>query len=93
VLPTAVENVLKAHGIEPAPKREQSTTWSTFLKAHWYSLFATDFTTVVAGRIECRARLGGILSTIIAPLETVCSKSDPERLRFPLRIPLAVPGE
>ena len=43
---TTVENVLKAHGIEPAPKRQQSTSWSTFLKAHWDSLFATDFTTV-----------------------------------------------
>jgi hypothetical protein len=43
---TTVENVLKAHGIEPAPKRQQSTTWSNFLKAHWDSLFATDFTTV-----------------------------------------------
>ena len=39
-------NVLKAHGIEPAPDRQRTPAWSTFLKAHWDSIFATDFTTV-----------------------------------------------
>ena len=39
-------NVLKAHGIEPARTRGRSIRWSTFLKVHWESLFATDFTTV-----------------------------------------------
>ncbi|MDG2389335.1 MAG: hypothetical protein P8M30_08455 [Planctomycetaceae bacterium] len=43
---TTVENVLKNHGIEPAPNRQKSQSWSTFLKAHWETLFATDFTTV-----------------------------------------------
>jgi putative transposase len=43
---STVANVLKAHGIEPAPDRQRSQSWSTFLKAHWNSLFATDFTTV-----------------------------------------------
>ncbi|MDG2388563.1 MAG: integrase core domain-containing protein [Planctomycetaceae bacterium] len=43
---TTVENVLKQHGIEPAPNRKTSLCWSTFLKAHWETLFATDFTTV-----------------------------------------------
>ncbi len=38
-----VGNILKAHGIEPAPKRH--TTWATFLKAHWDVLAAIDFTT------------------------------------------------
>jgi len=41
-----VGNVLKAHGIEPAPDRQRTPAWSTFLKAHWDSIFATDFTTV-----------------------------------------------
>ena len=40
--------MLKAHGIEPAPDRERTPAWSTFLKAHWDSSFATDFTTVNA---------------------------------------------
>ena len=43
---STVANVLKAHGIEPAPDRQRMPSWSTFLKAHWDSMFATDFTTV-----------------------------------------------
>jgi putative transposase len=43
---TSVGNILKAHGIEPAPDRKQSTSWKTFLKAHWNMLSAIDFTTV-----------------------------------------------
>ena len=41
-----VGNILKAHGIEPAPDRQRQTTWSTFLKAHWEVLAAIDFTTI-----------------------------------------------
>lgn len=43
---TAVENILKAHGIEPAPKRKHTGSWETFLKAHWDVLASVDFTTV-----------------------------------------------
>ncbi len=43
---TTVENVLKQHGIEPAPARKRSGSWATFLKAHWDVLAAIDFTTV-----------------------------------------------
>ncbi len=42
---TTVANILKAHSIEPAPDRQRTTSWSTFLKAHWDSLFSIDFTT------------------------------------------------
>lgn len=41
-----VGNILKEHGIEPAPERKQRTTWKTFIKAHWDVLGAVDFTTV-----------------------------------------------
>ncbi len=41
-----VGNVLKGHGIEPAPERKRTTTWATFLKAHWEQLGAIDFTTI-----------------------------------------------
>jgi len=41
-----VGNILKAHGIEPAPNRKQQTFWKTFIKAHWDVLAAIDFTTV-----------------------------------------------
>jgi putative transposase len=34
------------NGIEPAPERDAHTRWSTFLKAHWECLTATDFLSV-----------------------------------------------
>jgi putative transposase len=37
---------LSEHGIDPAPERGKRTSWSTFLKAHWESIAATDFFTV-----------------------------------------------
>jgi len=41
-----IANVLKRNGIEPAPERGQRMPWSTFLKAHWKVLAASDFLTV-----------------------------------------------
>ena len=41
-----VANILKAHGIDPAPRRGKKSSWETFLKAHWEVLAATDFFTV-----------------------------------------------
>ena len=41
-----VRNILKEHGIEPAPERSKRTPWSTFLKAHWDSIAAADLFTV-----------------------------------------------
>ena len=43
---TTVGNILKQHGIEPAPDRKRQTTWSTFIKAHWEVLAAVDFKTL-----------------------------------------------
>jgi len=41
-----IANVLKRNGIEPSPERSRRTPWSTFLKAHWKILAASDFPTV-----------------------------------------------
>src|SRR6266567_3721254 len=41
-----IANVLKRNGIEPSPQRNRRTPWSTFLKAHWKVLAASDFLTV-----------------------------------------------
>jgi transposase InsO family protein len=38
-----IANVLRDSGVEPAPERGAHTRWSTFLKAHWECLTATDF--------------------------------------------------
>ena len=43
---TTVGNILKAHGIEPAPERKNRTAWRSFLGAHWDSIAAADFITV-----------------------------------------------
>src|SRR6185369_82109 len=43
---TTIANILKRHGIEPAPDRNQKTTWKEFLDRHWDQLVATDFFTV-----------------------------------------------
>jgi transposase len=41
-----VANILKRHGIEPAPERSRKTTWKEFLSRHWDVLVAADFFTV-----------------------------------------------
>ena len=41
-----IANILRDNGIEPAPERDAHTRWSTFLKAHWECLTATDFMSV-----------------------------------------------
>ena len=43
---STIGNILKAHGIEPAPTRIRTGSWETFLKAHWDVMAAIDFTTV-----------------------------------------------
>jgi len=40
-----VKNILKAHGIEPAPKRSKLPRWSEFIRSHFGVLAATDFFT------------------------------------------------
>ena len=41
-----VGNVLRRHGIEPAPKRSQNTTWREFIQSHMAVLAGIDFFTV-----------------------------------------------
>ena len=41
-----VGNVLREHGIEPAPDRKRQSTWKTFIRSQWDVLSAIDFTTV-----------------------------------------------
>ncbi len=40
-----VGNILKRHGIPPAPERQKTTTWKEFIRAHMDVLVATDFFT------------------------------------------------
>ena len=41
-----VGNVLRRHGIAPAPKRSQTTTWKEFIQSHMAVLAGIDFFTV-----------------------------------------------
>ncbi len=41
-----IANILREHGIEPAPERSRRTSWSQFLKAHWQVMAAADFFTI-----------------------------------------------
>ncbi len=41
-----IANILKKHGIEPAPERIRKTTWKEFLTRHWELIIAADFFTV-----------------------------------------------
>jgi transposase InsO family protein len=43
IAPNTVKNILKRHGIEPAPERGKRTSWASFLKTHWDVMAATDF--------------------------------------------------
>ena len=38
-----VANVLRRHGIAPAPKRRQTTTWKDFIRSHMAVLAGVDF--------------------------------------------------
>jgi putative transposase len=40
-----VGNILKRHGIVPAPERKKTTTWPEFIRTHLDVLIATDFFT------------------------------------------------
>src|SRR5499426_3370489 len=40
-----VGNILKRHGIPPAPERKTTTTWKEFIRTHLDVLVATDFFT------------------------------------------------
>jgi hypothetical protein len=46
---SSVGNILRDHGIEPAPWRKHQQTWETFVKAHWEALAKIDLRTITAG--------------------------------------------
>ena len=41
-----IANILKEHGIDPAPARTARTSWRDFLRTHWDVMAATGFFTV-----------------------------------------------
>ena len=45
-----VGNILKRHGIPPAPERQKTTTWTECIRTPMEVLVATDFFTARSGR-------------------------------------------
>jgi putative transposase len=45
VSPNTIANVLRRHGLPPAPKREERCDWSRFIATHWPGLIAIDCAT------------------------------------------------
>ncbi len=43
---STVANILKRNGIEPAPARKRTTSWSTFFKAHWDAFECINLATI-----------------------------------------------
>src|SRR5262249_45820140 len=41
-----IANILKEHGIEPAPERIGKTTWKEFITRHWEQIISSDFFTI-----------------------------------------------
>jgi putative transposase len=39
---STIADILKRHGIEPAPERSRKTTWKEFLARHWELIVAAD---------------------------------------------------
>src|SRR5438874_1193734 len=41
-----IADILRRHGIEPAPERSRKMTWKEFLHRHWDQIVASDFFTI-----------------------------------------------
>ena len=52
-----VGNILRRHGISPAPERKQSVSWKSFIRSHRDVLVGMDFFTT--GVLTLKARVAG----------------------------------
>ena len=59
---STVANILKQHGIEPAPTRKRTTSWSTFLKAHWDVFEGLDLDAITLWLSELASYVFGHIS-------------------------------
>ena len=60
-----VGNILQRHGIPAAPKRERTTTWADFIRAHMSVLAGTDFFSVEL--LTLRGLVGHLLYPVLYP--------------------------
>jgi transposase InsO family protein len=62
-----IANILKGHGLEPAPERKRKTTWREFLSRHWDVIVAADFFTV---EVWTRSGLTRFMALFLLDLST-----------------------
>src|SRR5262245_10576065 len=63
-----VGNILKRHGILPAPERKTTTTWKEFIRTHMAVLVATDFFTTEVWT------LGGLVTYYVLFFIRLCTR-------------------
>lgn len=89
-----IANVLKEHGLDPAPERTRRRSWREFLATHWDVLAAADFFTVEVWMPDrsCRTSTEIAIATMTAPATAVrtaaCTLDSgvaPRRLRTVVR--------
>lgn len=51
-----IANILKEHGLGPAPERERKTSWKEFLSQPREAIVAADFFTIEAWTATCHRR-------------------------------------
>lgn len=82
---TTVGRILQENGIEPAPRRQKRSDWTTFLKAHWGHLAAMDFLTVevwtLGGLIRYHVLVVMDLSTRRVEIAGICPEPDGQWMR------------
>ncbi|MAD80836.1 MAG: hypothetical protein CMJ50_08340 [Planctomycetaceae bacterium] len=87
VCSSTVANILKQHGIDPAPSRQRTTSWSTFFKAHWDVFEGIDLHDIRLWIIEWLNGLFGIPSyseaiPIVAETSQKATQETPKSIRI-----------
>ncbi len=80
-----VGNILKDNGIEPTPDRKRTTSWGTFLKAHWETLAAIDFTTTEVLPLRDFLETSAEIETILLPPKSPNCNAHLERFMLSLK--------
>jgi putative transposase len=62
-----VGNILQRHGIPPAPKRQNTTTWADFIRTHMAVLAGTDFFSVEVMTLRGLVTYYVLFSMIVTP--------------------------
>jgi putative transposase len=75
-----VGNILKRHGIAPAPQRRHTTRWHDFIRAHMDVLTGTDFFTVEVLTLKGLMTYSDIAELLRIPVNTVRSRLFRSRL-------------